>query len=181
MTKLAPQNSKVKKTASLYELPGHLIRRCHQISVALFLQECARFGVTPQQYAVIRVLDDNDGVDQITLAGLAALNRTTVGELVARMEDAGFLRRVDSRDDRRVKNLFITKQGRDLIKNVDASVYRVQERLLEPLNKTERKQFIDCLARIANVNNELSRAPLRSPRARKGSDSVRSRVNDAGR
>ena len=94
MTKLAPKNSKVKKTASLYELPGHLIRRCHQISVALFLQECARFGVTPQQYAVIRVLDDNDGVDQITLAGLAALNRTTVGELVARMEDAGFLRRM---------------------------------------------------------------------------------------
>jgi MarR family transcriptional regulator, lower aerobic nicotinate degradation pathway regulator len=166
MKKPAAKTAKAKKTASLYELPGHLIRRCHQISVALFLQECAAFSITPQQYAVVRVLAEHDGVDQITLAGLAAFNRTTVGELVARMEASGHLTRVDSSDDRRVKNLFITKAGRNLIENVDASVYRVQERLLEPLDKIERKQFIGYLARIAKVNNELSRAPLRHPRAR---------------
>jgi DNA-binding MarR family transcriptional regulator len=167
MKKPAAKTTKAKKTASLYELPGHLIRRCHQISVALFLQECAAFSITPQQYAVVRVLAEHDGVDQITLAGLAAFNRTTVGELVARMEETGYLTRADSSDDRRVKNLFITKAGRNLIENVDASVYRVQERLLEPLDKIERKQFIGYLARIAKVNNELSRAPLRHPRARR--------------
>src|SRR6266446_2270127 len=145
-------------------MPGHLIRRCHQISVALFHQECAAYGITPQQYAVLRVLAAHDGVDQITLAGLAAFNRTTAGELVARMEEAGFLTRRDGSADRRVKNIFITKAGRQLVKDVDAGVRRVQERLLEPLDKTERAQFIAYLARIASVNNELSRAPLRAPR-----------------
>ena len=155
---------------SLYEMPGHLIRRCHQISVALFHQECAAYEITPQQYAVLRVLATHDGIDQITLAGLAAFNRTTAGELGARLEQAGFLTRQDGSDDRRVKNLFITKPGRQLLKDIHAGVRRVQERLLEPLDKTERRQFIACLARIAEVNNELSRAPLRLPRARKEAD-----------
>lgn len=167
------KTAKAKKSPSLYELPGHLIRRCHQISVALFHQECAALGITPPQYAAVRVLANHDGVDQITLAGLAAINRTTAGELIARLEAAGYLMRRDGSEDRRIKNLFITKSGRDLIDTLDASVQRVQQRLLEPLNKTERKQFIDCLARIAKVNNELSRAPLRSPRPSKGSALVR--------
>ncbi len=119
----------------VYEMPGHLIRRCHQISIALFHQECAAFEITPQQYAVLRVLATHDGVDQITVAGLAAFNRTTAGELVARLEQMGLLTRQDGSDDRRVKNLFITKAGRRLLKDIHAGVHRVQERLLEPLEQ----------------------------------------------
>jgi len=153
-------------------MPGHLIRRCHQISIALFHQECAAFEITPQQYAVLRVLATHDGVDQITVAGLAAFNRTTAGELVARLEQMGLLTRQDGNNDRRVKNLFITKAGRRLLKDIHAAVHRVQERLLEPLGKAQRRQFIASLARIAEVNNELSRAPLRPPRAGKGAGAV---------
>ena len=69
----APQ----REPGALYRMPGHLIRRCHQISVALFLEECAAYDATPQQYAVLSALAENDGVDQITLAGLCAFNRTT--------------------------------------------------------------------------------------------------------
>jgi DNA-binding MarR family transcriptional regulator len=156
-----------KESEALYGMPGHLIRRCHQISVALFHQECAAFGITPQQYAALRMLATHNGVDQITLAGLVALNRTTAGDVVARLEAAGSLKRQDGSDDRRVKNLFITHAGRQMIKDVDSRVRRVQERLLEPLNKKERAQFIAFLARIASVNNEISRAPLRSARENK--------------
>jgi DNA-binding MarR family transcriptional regulator len=154
-------------------MPGHLIRRCHQISVALFHQECAAYAITPQQYAILHVLAAHDGVDQISLAGLAAFNRTTAGELVARLEQAGLLTRQDDREDRRVKRMFITKAGRQLLKDIHSGVLRVQERLLEPLDKSQRARFIACLARIAERNNELSRAPLRPPRMRKGSAPVR--------
>jgi hypothetical protein len=36
----------------LSELPGHLIRRCQQISAALFLDECEGLGVTPIQFSI---------------------------------------------------------------------------------------------------------------------------------
>jgi|SRR5579871_1059510 len=149
------------KSETLYRMPGHLIRRCHQISVALFLQECAPFGISPQQYAVLRVLADNDGVDQITLAGLAAFNRTTAGEILERMELAGLLERRDNPLDRRVKNIFITAGGLELLRTAQNAVARVQQRLLEPLEPAERLKFIELLSRIADENNELSRAPLR--------------------
>ena len=147
----------------VYGMPGHLIRRCHQIAVALFLEECAGFGITPQQYATLRILASNDGVDQITLAGLAAFNRTTAGEIIGRMETAGLLKRRDGRVDRRVRNIHITAAGRKRLAAVEAAVARVQERILRPLDRTERRRFIEYLARIASENNEHSRAPLRPP------------------
>lgn len=155
-------------STGLYGMPAHLIRRCHQISMALFHEECAAFGITPQQYAALRTLSEHDGVDQIELAGLVAFNRTTVGDVVTRLEADGMLRREEDSDDRRMKNLFITPAGRQLIAKVDAAVNRVQQRLIAPLDAKEQAQFMAFLARIASVNNEYSRAPLRPPRPRKG-------------
>ena len=129
--------------------------------MALFHEECEAFGITPQQYAALRTLAEHDGVDQITLAGLVALNRTTTGEVVARLETGAMLKRQDSTEDRRVKNLYITRAGRRLVNDLDARVRRVQERLLEPLDRKEQALLIEFLARIASVNNQLSRAPLR--------------------
>ncbi len=155
------QTTQRSDAGALYQLPGHLIRRCHQISVALFFEECVAFDITPQQYAVLRVLVANDGVDQITLAGLAAFNRTTAGEIIERMESAGLVARRNSELDRRMKNIFITESGRRLLTDANAAVGRVQERLLTPLDRDERARFIEYLARIASENNERSRAPLR--------------------
>ncbi len=161
------------KPGALYGMPGHLIRRCHQIAVALFFEECGAFEITPQQYAVLSVLADNDGVDQITLAGLAALNRTTAGEIVDRMVSAGLLTRRDNPLDRRVKNIFLTKPSLKLLSDVHEAVVRVQQRLLQPLGPAERETFIELLARIASENNELSRAPLRAvPKRRRRSSAV---------
>jgi DNA-binding MarR family transcriptional regulator len=164
------RNSANIKPGALYGMPGHLIRRCHQIAVALFFEECGAFEITPQQYAVLSVLADNDGVDQITLAGLAALNRTTAGEIVDRMLSAGLLERRDNPRDRRVKNIFLTKLGLKLFGDMHEAVVRVQQRLIQPLGPAEREMLIELLARIASENNEVSRAPLRAvpKRHRKG-------------
>ena len=153
-----------REPGALYRMPGHLIRRCHQISVALFLEECAAYEATPQQYAVLSALAENDGVDQITLAGLCAFNRTTAGEVIDRMEANGLLKRRDNESDRRVKNIFISKAGLSRLAQLNDAVKRVQQRLLEPLKPAERAKFVEYLTRIASENNELSRAPLRQAR-----------------
>lgn len=147
---------------NIQTMPAHLIRRCHQIAVALFHEECPE-PLTPIQFAVLALLRQHDGIDQITLAGLAALNRSTAGEVVARMESSGLLRRADDPDDGRMKNLYLTKTGLRLLERVEAAITRVQQRLLAPLDERERSLFVGYLARIASENNDLSRAPLRKP------------------
>ena len=71
--------------ASLHDLPGHLIRRLHQISVSTFTAETAAegFDLTQVQYAALFTLRGHPGIDQATLAGLIAYDRVTIGGVVA--------------------------------------------------------------------------------------------------
>ena len=52
----------------LWARPGFLIRRLHQLHIAVFLEECAEFDVTPVQYAVLSVLYDGEALDQVSVA-----------------------------------------------------------------------------------------------------------------
>ncbi|HEV3161923.1 MAG TPA: hypothetical protein VGZ89_18345, partial [Xanthobacteraceae bacterium] len=60
----------------LLEMPGHLIRRLHQISFALFLDQARAFGVTPVQYAALVAINSNPGIDQTALCNIIAFDRT---------------------------------------------------------------------------------------------------------
>lgn len=153
-------------------MPAHLIRRCHQIAQGLFHEECARHNLTPIQFAVLSLLRDHGGVDQITLAGLAALNRSTAADVLGRLEQAGFLQRIADPADRRVWRIYLAESGSALLAQVEDLVLRVQDRLLAPLTAHERETFIRCLTKIADENNELSRAPLRTRKKAAQSEKV---------
>ena len=48
----------------LWSRPGFLIRRLHQLHIAIFLEECGDYDVTPVQYAVLSVLYRGKALDQ---------------------------------------------------------------------------------------------------------------------
>ena len=73
--------------------PGYAIRRLHQISVGIFLQEAGELGVTPVQYAALQVVGNQPGIDQRTLARSIALDTSTTGGVVDRLEARGWLER----------------------------------------------------------------------------------------
>lgn len=145
----------------LYGMPGHLIRRCHQIATGLFHEELAEHGLTPVQFAVMRRLYELGSVDQVTLSGYAAINHVTMGEVTRRLEGRGLLVRWVNPEDRRARLLSLTETGRALTERAMPAVRRVQERLLAPLAADERDTLTRLLQRIADENNELSRAPLK--------------------
>ncbi|GLR79152.1 MarR family transcriptional regulator (plasmid) [Azospirillum oryzae] len=145
----------------LHLKPGHLIRRAQQIAVSIFLDECKEFDLTPTQYAVLAVLREKSDLDQITLASRAALDRSTIGGLVERLEEKGWIRRTVGVEDRRQKLVSLTEAGQAMLETVEPSVERVQQRLLEPLNGDERAVFMALLERLVDENNESSRAPFK--------------------
>lgn len=149
--------------AEIHERPGHLIRRCQQIAVGLFLDRCAEFDLTPVQYAVLRTVHAQPGVDQITVAGLAALDRSNMARICAGLEDRGLLCRLPDPNDRRARRLSLTPEGEALLHRAEPEVERVQEELLSPLRQAERKAFLSALNAIVEAHNEHSRAPQRKP------------------
>ncbi len=145
----------------LYAAPGHLIRRCQQIAVAIFVDETRAFDLTPVQYAALFVVRAQPGVDQTRLVNLIALDRSTIGSVVERLEAKGLISRQAGTEDRRTKRLYPTDSGLALLAAVTDAVDRAQHRILAPLNAAERAQFMTMLARLVDINNAHSRAPLR--------------------
>jgi MarR family transcriptional regulator, lower aerobic nicotinate degradation pathway regulator len=142
--------------------PGHAIRRLHQISVGLFLQEAGDLGITPVQYAAMQILANQPGIDQRTLARSIALDASTTGGVVDRLETRGWVERRTSPEDRRARVLDLTLSGQQALAEVIPGMLRAQEQILAPLNPRERAEFMRMLDVLVTQNNEHSRAPSES-------------------
>lgn len=154
---------KTKKAApDLDELPGHYIRRLHQIAVAIFLQETEAHGLTPVQYAALSQVGLTPGVDQRTLAGSIGLDTSTTAGVIDRLEARGLMQRKASPEDRRVRLLSLTRDGQSLLRAVQPDMLKAQQRILRPLPAAEREPFMRMLRKLVAANNELSRAPSES-------------------
>jgi len=139
--------------------PGHWIRRLQQIAVAVFLQEADASGITPVQFAALQSVANQPGLDQRTLAGLIGLDTSTVAGVVDRLEARGLMARNASPLDRRVRLLTLTPDGGAALAEVVPAMLRAQERILAPLPRAERREFMRMLRTLVESNNELSRAP----------------------
>ncbi|MFG1465465.1 MarR family winged helix-turn-helix transcriptional regulator [Xanthobacter sp. DSM 24535] len=151
-----------RKAEGLFKRPGFLIRRLHQIYVALYLQECERFGTTPVQSSVMQVLLLQPGVDQATLAAEIGVDRTTTSNVLARLEKRGLIKREATEDDRRIRRAFLTEQGEVMVGEMQAALENAHSRLIAPLPVEERAQFIRQLLLLVEANNGEGRALLRT-------------------
>lgn len=143
----------------LYDQPGHLIRRAQQIAVSAFFDAVGR-EVTPVQYAVLRMLQDRPGMDQVTLAGEVALDTSTTADICARLEaKAWIVREVLPRRQRR---LVLTPAGEAVLARLVPGLVHMNEALLGRLDADERDTFMRLLAKFVQLNNDQSRAPMRS-------------------
>ncbi|RAU21438.1 MarR family transcriptional regulator [Paramagnetospirillum kuznetsovii] len=146
---------------ALDQLPGHLIRRLHQIAVGIFLDESRQFDLTPVQFAALDAICARPGLDQIGLSGAIAFDRTTIGGVVERLEAKGLIDRRVGQADRRTRELYITEQGRQLLDAITPAVLRTQERILYPLAPEERRQVLILLDKLVSQNNPFSRSPIK--------------------
>jgi MarR family transcriptional regulator, lower aerobic nicotinate degradation pathway regulator len=153
---IAPETYRV-----LARRPGFLIRRLHQIHLALFAEACGVFGVTPVQYSILTVAVAQPGLDQAELAHEVGVDRTTMADVLARLERRGLVRRGRVARDARLKLVHATVAGRRLLSRMDRHARTAHERTIAPLPPTERAAFIDALVRLVEAGNGLGRAPLR--------------------
>ncbi|MFM8567374.1 MAG: MarR family winged helix-turn-helix transcriptional regulator [Gemmatimonadota bacterium] len=138
----------------LYTHPGHLIRRVHQIAVALFMAECGESGITPVQYACLKALKANPGVDATRLSALIAFDRSTIGNVLERLERKGLIQRFPSADDKRIKLLKLVPQGRLLLRRLETAVARSQKKILAPLSAEQQRTLMKLLTQLVVANGE---------------------------
>ena len=147
---------------AVYTAPGYLFRRMQQIAVAIFVEECKDFDVTPVQYAALVAIQSHPGIDATRLSAVIAFDRSTLGSVIERLQAKGHIERKPAPEDKRIKLLYLTKPGAVILKDIIPAVERAQARMLEPLKPADRKTLMALLTQLVDLNNEASRVPLRA-------------------
>jgi len=146
----------------VFAKPGHLFRRMQQIAVAIFMEECAQFELTPVQYAALVAVREHPGIDATRLSAVIAFDRSTIGDVLERLESKELIHRRPTPDDKRIKLLELTLRGRKLLAAIMPAVDRAQARMLAPLHPADRRKLQQLLAQLVDLNNDSSRAPRRT-------------------
>ena len=147
---------------AVYTAPGYLFRRMQQIAVAIFVEECRNFDLTPVQYAALIAIHTHPGIDATRLSAVIAFDRSTLGNVIERLEAKKLIERKASAGDKRVKLLTLTKSGAALLREIAPAVEQAQARMLQPLKASDRKALMALLSQLVDLNNEASRVPLRA-------------------
>jgi DNA-binding MarR family transcriptional regulator len=147
---------------AVYTRPGYLFRRMQQIAVAIFIEECRAYDLTPVQFAALVAIHTHPGIDATRLSAVIAFDRSTLGNVIERLETKAYIERKPSREDKRVKLLYPTRPGAALLRDIMPAVDRAQARLLEPLKPADRQTLMALLTQLVDLNNEASRVPLRA-------------------
>ncbi len=177
----------------MYRRPGFLLKRCHQISMAIFLDECRNFSLTQSQYGCLRALHEYPGVDQIALGRLVGLDRSTAGMVIKTLSERGLIERVVNREDKRRMRLKLSAAGERLLIEIAPVAARAQERVLRVLPRGSRAAFLDMLETflashdapidiadvLAGVPAPHREEPRRSSMAQRGSRDSRRRTAGA--
>ena len=157
-----PNKSDQLTMDAVYTAPGYLFRRMQQIAVAIFIEECREFDLTPVQYASLVAISTHPGIDATRLSAVIAFDRSTLGSVIERLEAKNYVERKPAAGDKRVKLLYLTKAGSSLLRDIIPSVDRAQARMLQPLRPADRKTLLALLEQLVDLNNEASRVPLRA-------------------
>lgn len=147
---------------AVYTKPGYLFRRMQQIAVAIFIEECGAYDLTPVQYAALVAIRTHPGIDATRLSAVIAFDRSTLGNVIERLLSKAWIERKPASDDKRVKLLYLTKAGEALLRSIMPSVDRAQARMLAPLKPNDRRTLLALMTQLVDLNNEASRVPLRA-------------------
>lgn len=142
-------------TLDLYDQPGHLIRRAQQIAAAMF-KEVLGPDVTPVQYAVLRMLQEKPGIDQVTLAKLIALDNSTTHDIAIRLETKGWIAREVL--PRRQRRLVLTAAGQAMLQQFVPNVHELRKRMLSDLDPAEQVEFKRLLRKFVHIHDSDPRA-----------------------
>jgi len=152
---------KIQEGYTIWDRPGYLVRRLHQIHVAMFLDKVADGSMTPIQYGLLSILATRPNIDQFTIGEELGLDRANVAGILKRLEARKLITRIVDEENRRRKLCVATSKGIALVKQHESAMKDCQIQLLSPLSAEERKIFMGLLSRLVEENNESSRTSLR--------------------
>jgi len=134
---------------------GFILNDVARLLRTTFDRRVKTLGLTRSQWWVLNHLFRNDGATQSELAETLEVEKATLGRLLDRLEQKGWVRREGDANDRRAKRVFLTEEVEPALKAMRAAASEVRRDALTGLAAEEQERFVDMLLAI---KTNLSRA-----------------------
>ena len=135
------------------------------VASGLYEAEC---GVTLRDLRVLRFVDMQPGISLGPLIALTYLEKTLVSKLVTALAKRGLLTRSTGTEDARVINLYLTPEGKAIVRKSERIGKSFDEQLMSVLSPKEKEVLYRCINKLTEhveEGGEWTRPPVRRKRA----------------
>ncbi len=136
-----------------YEFSGsisHLLHRVEQLASDRFA-ELMGDELTLRQFTVLAAVAANPGLKQADLVRATGIDRSTLADLIARMEKRGWVDRTTSLLDARALSVHLSASGKALLTSTTQQARAADAAVLDALPRTKRKSFLNTLTKLAKL------------------------------
>ena len=124
---------------------GFLVHDVARLLRVAYDRRTRELGLTRSQWWVLNHLYFHEGITQSELAEVLDIEKPTLGRLLDRLEDKGWLERRGDRSDRRAKRVFLTGNVQSLMRALRVLAADLRAKALDGLDELEREQLLDAL------------------------------------
>jgi DNA-binding MarR family transcriptional regulator len=156
--------------------PSHLLHRAQQLAAGGFQRALGSDKITIRQFAVLAAIAGKTGQTQTDLVNATGIDRSTLADMVLRMEDNGLLTRGRAEDDGRAKSVSLTSAGRAAFNASSPGAKSADDALMAVIPRAKRAALIEALQALAEAAAQEPAAPAQPKRARKAQPKRKSKT-----
>lgn len=127
---------------------GFIFGKISQAMSDKFQNHLDAYGITFKQYGVLLVVSSDLEETQISVAKKLKLDRTTIGQLIDKLEKQNLLMRVQSKKDKRAYNLHLTNEGNNVVKILWDKMNNSEREVISCLTSEEQKKMVELLVKV---------------------------------
>ena len=128
-----------------------------------FDRRARALGLTRAQWQVLAHLSRNEGINQSGLADILEIENITLGRLVDRLEESGWVERRLCGNDRRVRLLHLTEKAKPILGRMRALGLETRGEALSGLTAEEQETLLTVLRRVrANLSEREAASEIRA-------------------
>ncbi len=110
--------------------------------------EIAGLDLTKEQMVVLKKLYENDGLNQNELAFLTYRDKSSLARLLTKMELKKYIERKQSKDDKRVNQIFLTSEGEKMYSKTRPIIKGLIDKMEYDISGEQKKQMIELLQKV---------------------------------
>ena len=127
---------------------GFLLHDVTRLMKRLFDKRMSTLDLTRSQWWVLNFLYFNEGINQSDFAVLLDIEKAPLSRLLYRMEKKGWIERRNDKNDKRIKNLFLSKKIKPLIVDMRDMANLTRQQALSGLSEKEQITLRENLKKI---------------------------------